>query len=299
MFSSRFFRFFRHLNCKLLKHVIQEIGRRRLPGLASEMAYNNLLAIFPGILAVLTLIGGFNVSRERVGFLIQQVSTMVPQDALNLIRGFADNVELPQGQGLFSLSFGLALWVASSALSAAMNAMDEIYRIPPGQRRPFWKAKLVSLLLTLGSIILVLTASFLVFISDFILNFVLQKLETIHNEMETVSSNILYIWNLFRWPAAFVILSLSFSFIYRYGPSKWEKGTPLMPGAIFAALLWAMISKIFRLYVTNFANYDVTYGTLGAGIILLLWLNLTSLAILIGVQLNVSVGKMMKVDTRK
>ncbi|MDJ0617880.1 MAG: YihY/virulence factor BrkB family protein [Calothrix sp. MO_192.B10] len=277
----------RHLNLVTIAKIIRAVGKRRLPGLAAEMAYNNLLALFPAIFAILTAIGSLNISEEKVGFLTQQMSLIVPSEAWGLIRSFTDNVILPEGQGLFSVSFAIALWIASGALSTAMGAMDYIYQIPPERQRPFWKAKLISLGLTIGSISLVLMASFIVFISDFIFNLILKNLNLFQSEL-------LYVWGLLRWPAVLTILCCAFGFVYRYGPSQWKRGNPLIPGAVFAALLWAIISSLFRIYVENIANFNLTYGTLSTGVVLLLWLNLTSLAILIGVQLNVTIGEVIR-----
>jgi membrane protein len=87
---------------------------------------------------------------------------------------------------------------------------------------------------------------------------------------------------------------VAFAFIYRYGPSRHHRGTPIFPGAILAAIFWAGFSGLLRVYVSNFANYNWTYGTIGTFIILLLWLNFSSLVMLLGAQLNVTVGKEMK-----
>ncbi|NEP46242.1 MAG: YihY/virulence factor BrkB family protein, partial [Okeania sp. SIO2H7] len=110
---------------------------------------------------------------------------------------------------------------------------------------------------------------------------------------------LLETWNQLRWPITLGIVSLAFAFIYRYGPSKSRKGIPIIPGAVLAALMWAIISNGFRIYVLHFGNYNKTYGALGTFIILLLWLYLSSLVVLIGAQLNVTVGEKIKGDLEK
>jgi membrane protein len=269
---------------KIIRKVLKETGRQRLSGLATEMAYSNLLALFPAIIAGLTLIGSLNLEQNKVDFLSRQLLTFAPQEVLNLIDEFLEQIRIPQGREVFSLSFFVALWIASGAINTAMNALDCIYEIPVNQRQPFWKAKLISLILTAGTIILIFIASFLVFVSDLLLKFFL-------NLLKIPSKEILLLWNFSSWIISLMILALTFALFYRYGASCWQKGTPLLPGAIFAALLWAMISKMFRLYVSHFGQYNLTYGALGTGIVLLLWLYLSSLAMLIGVQLNVTVGE--------
>jgi membrane protein len=202
-----------------------------------------------------------------------------------LIRDFATGIQLTKNTGLFSVSFIVAIWAASGALSAAMNALDQIHEIPPEETRPFWKAKLISLGLTIGSILLLVIASFLVFISDWIVQIVVH---------ESGASVLLSLWRLLTWPLALAIIATSSAFIYRFGPSRWSHGTPLMPGAVLAAISWAILSGLFRLYVANFGNYNKVYGAVGAVIVLLLWLYMTSLVLLLGDQLNVTVGEAMR-----
>jgi membrane protein len=286
MLSTRFFRFFRYLNLATLRKTFTRAIKRRLMGLSAEMAYNAILALFPAILAILTAIGLFEDSLQSTFHnLARQLSEVVPDQAMQLIKDFAKQINLGKNRGLFSLSFILAIWTASGALSAAMNALDQIHEIPPAERRPFWKAKLVSLGLTIGSILFSVLASFLVFISDWVVFIVVDQ---------SGASVLLKIWRLSSWPLALGIIATGCAFIYRYGPSRWTPGTPIMPGAILAAISWAMISALFRLYVTNFGNYNKVYGTVGAVIVLLLWLYMTSLVLLLGDQLNVTVGEAMQ-----
>lgn len=94
------------------------------------------------------------------------------------------------------------------------------------------------------------------------------------------------------------MLAFAFCLIYRFGPSRWRTGTPLLPGAAIAAFSWAAMSRLFRLYVANFAAYNLTYGTLSTGIVLMLWLNFSSLVMLVGAQLNVAVAEAMQEEQK-
>jgi membrane protein len=282
----RFFRFFRYLNTKTIWWTIQAAGTQRLPGLASEMAYNAMLSLFPAILAVLTAIGLFRPLNATFEALTSQLSEVTPTDALWLIQGFAAAVGGTSDRGLFSLSFALALWTASGALAAAMAALDQIHRIPRNQVRPFWQARLVAVGITLGAILLLLLALGLMFVSDIAVRELAQRSGFLQIEL-------LRFWRLLTFPLVLLIMSITFGFIYRYGPSHWNPGQPIMPGALIAAVLWALISSLFRLYVRHFGNYNQVYGTVGAVIVLMLWLYLSSLVLLIGDQLNVTVGEAM------
>lgn len=287
MIYARFFRFFRYLNWGTLKKSFQRAGQQRLPGMAAEMTYNAMLSLFPSILALLTAIGLFQPLRSTFQYLAAQLSQVAPNEAVFLIQGFTNTISLSQNQRLFSLSFIVALWTASGAISAAMDALDRIHRISSKQKRPFWFAKLVSLGLTIGTILLLMSACYVVFISDLIVQLVLRQ-------SGSFQFQLLSLWRLFMWPAALGIIAFAFAFLYRWGPSRRDRGTPILPGAILAAVTWAIISSLFRTYVSNFGNYNAAYGTVGTFIVLMLWLNLTCLVMLFGAQINVSVGEAMK-----
>lgn len=288
MLSTRFFRFFRYLNWKTLTKTVARVGQRRLFGLSSEIAYNAMLSLFPAILAVITAIGLFEESLQSTfKELANQLSQVAPDEAMVLIRDFSKQITQTRNTGLFSISFIVAIWAASGALSAAMTALDRIHEIPLEQMRPFWKAKLISLGLTIGTILLLVVASFLVFISDWLLDFFVLKSQ---NRLWF----LLVIWQFLSWPIALAIVAAAFGFVYRYGPSIWNPGMPLMPGAVLAAVSWALVSAGFRLYVANFGNYNQAYGAIGAVIVLMLWLYMSGLVLLVGDQLNVTVGEQMR-----
>ncbi|QKQ76385.1 YihY/virulence factor BrkB family protein [Nostoc sp. TCL240-02] len=290
--KPRFFRFFYYLNWRTLKKTFVRTMERRLLGLASEIAFNAMLSLFPAILAVLTAIGLLAESLQATfKQLAAQLSQILPEQALVLIRDFATTeITNSRNSGLFSLSFALAIWTASGAVSTAMTALDQIHQIPSENMRPFWKAKLVSLGLTVGTMLLLVLASFLVFTSDWLLGIVVRE-----NSSLIV---LLHLWQLLRWPLALSIVAVAFGFVYRYGPSVWNPGTPMMPGAILAAVFWAILSALFRLYVANFGNYNKVYGAVGAVIVLMLWLSMSAAVLLIGDQLNVTVGEDMRLKAQ-
>lgn len=286
--NPRFFRFFRHLNWRTLKKTFARTMERRLFGLASEIAFNAMLSLFPAILAIVTAIGLLAESlQDTFKQLAAQLSQVLPEQALTLIRDFATTeITNSRNSGLFSLSFVLAIWTASGAVNTAMTAFDQIHQIPSENIRPFWKAKLVSLALTVGTMLLLVLASFLVFTSDLLLEMVVRGNDSL--------IFLSHLWQLLRWPLALSIVAVAFSFVYRYGPSQWNPGTPMMPGAILAAVFWAILSALFRLYVANFGNYNKVYGAVGAVIVLMLWLSMSAAVLLIGDQLNVTVGEDMR-----
>jgi membrane protein len=288
-----FIRFFCHLNWRTVKKTTRYTIERRLLGLASEIAFTAMLSLFPAILAVLTAIGLFEDSLQNTfKGLAEQLSQVVPEDAWVLISDFATKeITRPKNKSLFSLSFAIAIWTASGAICTAMTAIDQIHQIPRKKMRPFWQARLVSLGLTVGSILLLVLSSFVVFLSDLLLQVVVKGNSSLHF--------LLYFWQLSRWPLTLTIVAAAFTSFYSYSPSVWKAGTPMMPGALLASIFWAVLSALFRLYVANFGNYNKVYGAVGAVIILMLWLWMSAFILLVGDQLNVTIGEDMRLYGNK
>jgi membrane protein len=279
-------KFIRHCRPRTIRKVIVAANRRRLSGLAAEMAYNAMLALFPTSLAVLTAIGLFEPLKLTFQNLAGRVSEVAPTEALSLLKNIAEQISASQNGGLFSLSFVFALWSASGALSTAMAALDQIHRTPRRLLRPFWKARLIALILTVSAILLLLLSAAIIFISDI-------AVRMIADQSGSLSNNLLTLWWLLSLPLVLVIMSVMFGFIYRFGPSRWNPGQPIMPGAILAAVFWAILSNVLRLGVRYMGTNQI-YGVVGAVIVLLLWLYMSSLVLLIGDQVNVTVGEAMR-----
>lgn len=308
---SSFFSFFYYLNFSTLREVVDRAGKQRLTGLSAEMAFHAMLSLFPAILAMVAAIGLFQVLQSTLFGLANQLAEVVPEEVWNTLRGLIVEILESRNQELFSLGFLGALWAFSGVISAAIAALDQIHQIPHEQRRPFWKAKLVAIGLAIGTIVLFIVASFLIFISDWVVQLLARRTCLLDSGADCLfqsgvlcllqpppscplESRLLEVWHLWSRPLTLAIVSVAFAFIYRFGPSHRRSDTPLIPGAFIAAILWAVISSLFRLYVSHFGNYNRTYGAVGTIIILLLWLYLTSLVTLLGAQLNVTVGEAIR-----
>lgn len=305
-----FWLFCRCLTWSTLKEVGAKAGEQRLPGLSAEMAYNSMLALFPGLLAVLSAIALFEPLQSTLYQLARLLGEIIPNDVRNLIRNSLKEILSIRNPQLFSLSFVVSLWAFSGVMSAAMAALDQIHQISSDRTRSFVKAKLISLGLSIGTIVLLILASGAVFVSDLIVQAVARQsclLESVANcdliDVQNcllfagncpLESELLAVWRLWRWPISLGIVSVAFAFVYRYGPSRHQADIPIFSGAVFAAILWALLSALFRFYVLHLSNFSWAYGTIGTFIVLLLWLYLSCLAMLIGAQLNVTVGKAMK-----
>jgi membrane protein len=269
--------FFRLLQFKRIAIVIRRSMDNRITGLSAEIAYNAIFSLFPAILTLLTAIGTLNLPKDQFREIIQNFNGVVPEEAITLVRIVIDELRGTSNQGLFSLSFVLAIWISSSVMSSIMSALDQIHRIPKRRYRPFWKAKLVAIALSLGTLVLLLGAIVTVFVGDL-------SVQLVAGGSGLFAPMILLIWQLLSRPLSLAIIMATLCFIYRYGPSR--KNTPIVPGALVSTGLWAVVSSGFRFYVINFGNYNQVYGAVGAVMILLLWLYLSAFAMLIGAQVN-------------
>jgi membrane protein len=284
--TIRFLRFFRHINARVLWEVLRRSGRHRLLGLSAEIAYNAIFALFPALLAVISAIGLLALPESNFRPLISRIGEVLPDEAMGVIQAFLQTLRTSKNQGLFSLSFGAAIWVSSNVLGSSMAALDKIHEVPPAQIRPFWQAKLVAIGLSLGTFVLLLIALMVVVVSDVMV-------QKVAYQSGTMANMLFQFWHLLSLPIALSIIAATLGFIYRYGTSDRRKGTPIMPGAVIASVLWTMLSGLLRLYIAYFGNYNQAYGAIGAVIILLLWLYLSAFSMLLGSQLNVVVGERM------
>lgn len=307
-----FFRFFLYINWTTLKEVVICTAEQRLNGLSAEMAYNSTLALFPALLSIIAAISLSDSLQNTLQEMGTLLAVVVPQEVQVQISTVWERMLITRSEELFSFSFLVSIWLFSGVIGSAMVALNHIHRVPRERLRSFWEDKLIAIALAIGTILLLIVACGLVFISDVVVEILARKsciLETVGTcpldqikdclEQPPVQQCLLLktlpsTWKQLRWPIALGIVATNFALIYRFGPSQRQPETPLVPGAILAAILWAVISNLFRLYVTHFGNYNITYGAIGAFIILLLWLYIASLVMLIGAQVNVTVGEAMR-----
>jgi membrane protein len=277
----------RSLQVHRLGIVVQRSFHHRLAGLSAEIAYNAIFSLFPAILTLLAAIGLLKLPETELHNLLRDLNAVIPDAATTLIQIVIDELRRSASQELFSVSFGMAIWVSSSVMGSIMSALDQIHRVPRHQHRPFWKAKLVAIGLSLGTMVLLMAALTTVLIGE-------MGIHLMANHSHFFAPTLLWLWQSLSLPIALGILGASLGFIYRYGPSRWQKGSPVFPGTLVATGLWAIVSGAFRFSVITFNRYNQAYGAIGAVIILLLWLYLSAFALLIGAEVNAVLGEAQK-----
>ncbi len=263
----------------IVKETVKEVSDDDIGGLAAEMAYHSILAIFPfllflaGLTSIIDNVFGVGNLTNRI---VDKASNVMPQDATSLLRSFTNEVVNSQGTG--AIIFGLvgALWAASSATSTAMKALNRAYDVK--EDRGFVRKKLISLGITVIFASFVLTAAILIGTGTVVAGGLGHALGW-HSQFVTL-------WNWLTLPAAVLLITIAVALLYWLAPNTGHKWQWITPGALLFVVGWLIASLAFAFYISRFGSYNRTYGSLGAVIVLLIWLYWTNILMLIGGELN-------------
>lgn len=242
---------------------------------AAALAFYMVLAIFPAAIFGLSLLPYLPIPNleQAIMDLVRQV---LPGEAAGLLTGTVQTVVHQRSGGLLSFGFLFTLWSASSGMYAVMQALNLVYEVK--ERRSLLKARGIALGLTLSFFVLVVGALALVIFGG--------MLETFIGEHLGWSGALRFAFVVIRWIVVVAALDLGFAIVYWAGPNVDRRFSFLTPGSVFATVAIIVASIGFKVYVSHFANYGAVYGSLGAVIVLLLWLFLTGWVILLGAEVN-------------
>ena len=243
-------------------------------GLAQQVAFSSMLAFFPAVAFLLGFLGLFDLYDNVKDF----VGAVAPGGVISFIDGLQeDNRNESASLTAFVAGAIGALWAASGAMGSIVKAVNRAY--DRMETRPFWRVRAISAFLVVLSGVTT-AAIFLLIVAGGPLGEAIAEKAALGDAWN-------WVWAVFRWPLAFVAILLFFAFVYYLAPNKdlrdWKWITP---GSLVGAVLWLLLSGLFALYASFSGSYSKTYGSLAAGVILLLWLNYTAWAILLGAELN-------------
>jgi membrane protein len=262
-----------------LKRTALEFREDNLSDWAAALTYYGLLALFPALIALVSLIGLIGDPKSTTESLTEIITELGPESAAETFKGPIESVASDQSTAGFALIFGLAaaLWSASGYVGAFMRASNVIYETPEG--RPFWKLRPLQLLVTLGMILLMALLAVGLVLTGPIVDAIAGPIG--------LSGTAVTVWNIAKWPVMAAIFVFMVNVLYYASPNvKLRAFRWVTPGSLVAIAVWIVASALFALYVANFGSYDKTYGTLGGLIALLVWFWISNLAILFGHQLN-------------
>ena len=263
---------------ELAKRVWSEVQKDNVFGRAAELSYYFLLALFPFLIFLTSIIGvvlGSGTGTRHA--LFQYLARIVPPSAFQLIDNTMYEVSESSGSGKISFGILAALWAASNGLGAITESLNTAYDLK--ETRPWWKQRLTAIGLTVALSILIIGALILVVAGGHIAEWL-----AAHYGLGPVFPTG---WKIIQWPVVLACMTFAFALIYYLAPDFREQAWQwLTPGAVIGVVLWLLVSLGFRVYLHYFNSYNATYGSLGAVIILMLWLYFTGAAVLIGGEVN-------------
>ena len=274
----------------ILWRVLWSISENRILSTSGSVAFFSLLAVFPGIAAIVSLYGLFadasTIGKHLVLFSVL-FSGFLPGGVLQL---FAEQITLISNQGsktlgtAFVVGLLIALASANSGMAALFDALNVVY--DEREKRSLVRFYATTFLFTLAGIVFIILAISGVVVLPLMLKFV---------GMATTTETLLAI---LRWPTLLVTIVVSLACIYRYGPSRRDARWRWVTwGSILGAVLWVTVSMIFSWYVATFDSYNQTYGSLGAGIGFMVWLWISAVIVLLGGELNAEMEHQTARDT--
>ena len=263
---------------ELGKRVWGEIQEDNVFGRAAELSYYFLLALFPLLIFITSVIGmvlGSGTGTRHT--LFNYLGRIMPPSAFQLLDKTMWEVSTASSGGKLSFGILAALWAASNGLTAITATLNTAYDLE--ESRPWWKQRLTAIVLTMALSILIILALVLVVAGEHIAEW----LGSIYGFGPVFTIT----WKIVQWPVVLGCIILAFALIYYFAPDFREQSWQwLTPGAAIGVALWLLVSIAFRVYLNFFDSYSATYGSLGAVIILMLWLYFTGAAVLIGGEVN-------------
>ena len=264
---------------QLMQSLWTQFRKDRVLDQAAMLSFYLLLATFPLLLSLISLLGMLLQSDQSIQRAIQDyLSRIAPASASSLVESVLDQISKGSNGSTLSLGIFFSLWVASSGMTALINALNVAYEVK--EARPWWKKRLVAMALTLGTVFFMGGALVL-------LGYGRRIGKSLANQWHLGTTLFSTAWTLLEWVLLLGFLLTAFNLLYLFAPNvKRRQWHWLMPGTVLGVTLWLAFSYAFKTYLSFFNRYNTTYGSIAAVIILLLWFYFSGIALLLGAELN-------------
>lgn len=271
----------------VLRRTMKEYKADNLPDLAAALTYYGVLAIFPMLIVLVSVLGliGNSVTQP----LIDNLGKVAPGAAKQIFTSAITNIQKNQGTAGVLVIVGLAgaLWSASGYVGAFMRASNVVWDVEEG--RPIWKTIPVRLGVTVVTLLLLTAGAIAVTFTGGLAREV--------GNVIGVGNTAVQIWDIAKWPVLVVLVAVMLAILYYAAPNVKQPGFHwVTPGGLLAVLLWIAVSALFALYVANFSSYNKTYGALASVIVFLVWLWITNTVILLGAELNAELERARQIE---
>lgn len=264
---------------RFYSHVFRGITRHDCLGMAAEIAFTMMFAMFNGMLLTVAFFSILGAQPELFNSIIYLLGSFLPFELYSLIRKQIVEIALGEKGGIFVFSFAATIWSMTTLMFTLKKNFERSYHIQ--ETRPAWKVRLIALYIAvLATISLALVLVLFLF--------GLQIARVIENTFGYANILALLI-RVLRLPVAFLVATMVASLLYRSLLNVQERFIEILPGALFFCTLWFLSTYGFGLYLKNFPYYNKTYGTLGVFVVLMVWMYITSLSLLIGGEVNAEI----------
>ena len=259
----------------VFRATYREVVDDRCLGLAAQLAFYFLLALFPALLVVVALVGYLPIDNVLTE-LLHAVGAVAPYELVALLRRQLD--ALADGPNRGVLTFGVlgAVWSSSAAMVALIDALNFAYDV--SEWRPWWKRRIVAISLTLALVTFVLIALMFMLVGP--------DMAIGAASWLGLAPAVAYAWQILRWPMIVICAVVAVDLLYHFAPNRRGQWAWITPGSVLATALWIATSYGFQFYVAHFGNYTATYGAIGGAIVTMLWFYVSGVALLVGAELN-------------
>jgi membrane protein len=267
----------------VLKKTLREFTSDQCTDLAASLTYYAVLAIFPALLAIVSVLGLFGQAEATTSTMLDLLTQLGGGSVADTLRGPIEEVTMSPAAGItFVVGVVGALWSASGYVGAFGRAMNRVYEIDEG--RPIWKLRPTNLAITAFTVVLIVIAGLILVLSGDVAEAV--------GDVIGLGSTAVFVWSIVKWPVLLVIVVVVVAVLFYFAPNvKQPKFRWMSMGSLLAILIWMIASVGFGFYVSNFSNYNKTYGSLGAVIVFLLWLWITNNALLFGAEFDAEIER--------
>jgi membrane protein len=271
----------------VLRRTLKEFSEDNLTDWAAALTYYGIVAIFPGLIALVSILGLIGTSATKP--LLDNLGEFAPGPAHQILSNALDGLTQSRGSAGILFAVGLlgAIWSASGYIGAFIRASNQIWDVEEG--RPIWQIVPLRLLVTVVMVILLAASAVAVVVTGPLADKV--------GKLIGIGGAAVTVWDIAKWPVLILVVSVMFSILYYASPNVRQPGFRwVTPGGLFAVVAWMVASAVFGLYVANFGSYNKTYGSLGAIIIFLVWLWLSNVALLLGAELNAEIARGRQIE---
>jgi membrane protein len=263
---------------QILTRTAKESYVDDLPSLAAQLAYYFFLSLFPALLFLISLASFFPVT-NLIDEVVKYLGRVAPPDVIAFLLDQIRKISQSEDSGILTFAFLFTIWSSSNALVSVISTLNTAYDVQ--ESRPWWKTRLIALALTVGLALFILVSFALIIAGPQLAEAVAESLG--------LGWAFVRAWTILQWPVVFALVVTGIGIVYYYAPDARQEWVWITPGAVFATVLWILISLGFKFYLANWGNYNETYGALAGVIILLLWFYFSGLAILVGAELNAEI----------